>query len=316
MSKIDYSALDGHSLRLFLAVLEEGSVTAAAARLGVTQSAVSHGLDKLRVIVADPLFVKSGRGIVATAHAYSLAARAHDLLDGMKVFAQGAAFNPKTARLSLTVAANDFQRDLLLPPLLARLSAQTARIDLRVIPSGLPSGEMLREGRCDLLITPRPPVGSDVFQRLLFRDRYVCFYDAAKRAAPRSSAAYFKARHITVVYPDNERLEFDRRLAAKKIARDIAVEVPSFYGVPAFLRGTALLASVPSLLRGGMMKPFAQAAIPLRDGITDLPMYMVWHQRFQSDPAHMFLRDELQRTTREVIRGGHGRKVDGAHATS
>ncbi len=309
MRKIDYSVLDGQSLRLFLAVLEEGSVTAAAARLGLTQSAVSHGLDKLRAIVADPLFVKSGRGIVATAHAHSLAARAHELLDGMKAFAQGAAFDPKTAKLSLTVAANDFQRDLLLPPLLVRLSAQTARIDLRVIPSGLPSGEMLREGRCDLLITPRPPVGSDVFQRLLFRDRYVCFYDTAKRAAPRSPAAYFKARHITVVYPDNERLEFDRRLAAKRIARDIAIQVPNFYGVPAFLRGTELLASMPSLLRAGMMKPFAQAAIPLKDGVTDLPMYMVWHQRFQSDPAHMFVRGELERTAREVIGAGGGRTV-------
>jgi DNA-binding transcriptional LysR family regulator len=304
MRKIDYSALDGQNLRLFLAVLEEGSVTAAAARLGVTQSAVSHGLDKLRAIVADPLFVKSGRGIVATAHAHSLAARAHELLDGMKAFAQGARFEPKTARLSLTVAANDFQRDLLLPALLARLSARTERVDLRVIPSGLPSGEMLREGRCDLLITPRPPVGIDVFQRLLFRDRYVCFYDASKRSAPRNLAAYFEARHITVVYPDNERLEFDRRLAAKKIARDIAVQVPNFYGVPAFLHGTELLASMPGLLRTGMMKPFAQVAIPLKEGITDLPMYMVWHQRFQSDPAHMFLRRELERTAHEVIGGG------------
>ena len=303
MKKTDYSALDGQNLRLFLAVLEEGSVTAAAARLGVTQSAVSHGLDKLRAIVADPLFVKSGRGIVATAHAHSLAARAHELLDGMKAFAQGAAFDPKTAKLSFTVAANDFQRDLLLPPLLARLSGETERVDLRVIPSGLPSGEMLREGRCDLLITPRPPVGSDVFQRLLFRDRYVCFYDASRRAAPRNLEAYFKARHITVVYPDNERLEFDRRLAAKKIARDIAIQVPSFYGVPAFLQGTDLLASVPGLLRTGMMKPFAQTAILLKDGITDLPMYMVWHQRFHTDPAHLFLRRELERTAQEAIGG-------------
>jgi len=303
MRKIDYSALDGQNLRLFLAVLEEGSVTAAAARLGVTQSAVSHGLDKLRAIVADPLFVKSGRGIVATAHAHSLAARAHDLLDGMKAFAQGAAFDPRTARLSFTVAANDFQRDLLLPSLLARLSGETERVDLRVIPSGLPSGEMLREGRCDLLITPRPPVGSDVFQRLLFRDRYVCFYDASKRAAPRNLEAYFKARHITVVYPDNERLEFDRRLAAKKIARDIAIQVPNFYGVPAFLQGTDLLASMPGLLHAGMMKPFAQTPIPIKDGVTDLPMYMVWHQRFHSDPAHLFLRHELERTAQEAISG-------------
>ena len=64
MSKFDGSQLDGHLLKLLLAVLETGSITAAAERLGVTQSAVSHLLDKLRAITGDPLFVKRGRGIV------------------------------------------------------------------------------------------------------------------------------------------------------------------------------------------------------------------------------------------------------------
>jgi molybdenum-dependent DNA-binding transcriptional regulator ModE len=81
MKKIDHLALDGHALALFLAVLEEGSVTSAATRLGLTQSAVSHGLNKLRRIVGDPLFAKSGRGIVATAHAQALAAKARALID-------------------------------------------------------------------------------------------------------------------------------------------------------------------------------------------------------------------------------------------
>ncbi len=66
MSKFDGSQLDGHLLKLLLAVLETGSITAAAERLGVTQSAVSHLLDKLRAITGDPLFVKRGRGIVRT----------------------------------------------------------------------------------------------------------------------------------------------------------------------------------------------------------------------------------------------------------
>jgi len=302
MKKIDYWRLDGGDLRLFLAVLEEGSITAAAGRLGLTQSAVSHALQKLREIVDDPLFVKSGRGIVATAHAHSLAQRAHDLLDGMKAFATGASFEPKMARLSFTIGANDFQRDLLLPVLLERLRDETERTDLRVIPSGLPSSEMLREGRCDLLITPRPPAGIDIFQRHLFRDDYVCFFDRNVRAAPRTEEAFFAARHITVIYPDNERLEFDRRLAAKKIARDIAVSVPNFYGVPAFLRGTDMLASMPSLLREGMMKGFASAPVPLPRAaeLTALPMYMAWHQRFQDDLRHIFLRKRLLEVAQHV----------------
>ena len=90
MSNFDHLELDGHALRLFLAVLEEGSVTAAAERLGVTQSAVSHNLTKLRRIMRDPLFTKSGRGIVATAHAQNLAEQARFLLDQMQAFASGA----------------------------------------------------------------------------------------------------------------------------------------------------------------------------------------------------------------------------------
>src|SRR3974390_1336028 len=92
MSNIDYSDLDGRALRLFLAVLETGSVTAAAAELGLTQSAVSHALQKLRAIARDPLFVKSGRGIVATAHAEALAVEARALLASMREFSRGARF--------------------------------------------------------------------------------------------------------------------------------------------------------------------------------------------------------------------------------
>ena len=69
MSAIDHSDIDGRLLQMLLAVTEERSVTRAAARLDVTQSAVSHQLDRLRAITGDPLFVKSGRGIVPTARA-------------------------------------------------------------------------------------------------------------------------------------------------------------------------------------------------------------------------------------------------------
>jgi DNA-binding transcriptional LysR family regulator len=304
MNKIDHLALDGRALQLFLAVLSEGSVTAAAARLGVTQSAVSHALDKLRAIAGDPLFVKSGRGIVATAHAHALAEQARALLDEMKAFAAGARFEPADARLSFTIAANDFQRDLLLPALLRCLATRTVRTDLRVIPSGLPTAAMLREGHCDLLITPRPPAGVDILQKLLFRDRYLCFFDPKHRAAPRSLKSYLAARHVTVIYPDNERLEFDKRMSAAKIERDISVSVPNFYGVPAFLRGTDMLASVPGLLRLSIMKDFASAPVPLRSGraaLTELPLFMTWHQRFQGDPAHRWLREQLTEVTRDVL---------------
>jgi len=121
MNDFDWYALDARLLRLLVAVAQTGSVTAAAQRLGVTQSAVSHQLDRLRAIVGDPLFVKSGRGIVATARTEALLEPAQALLEQMERFARRERFEPALWEGSVTVAANDLQRDLLLPPLLQRL---------------------------------------------------------------------------------------------------------------------------------------------------------------------------------------------------
>ncbi len=306
MNKIDYLDIDGHALRLFLTVLEEGSVTAAATRLNLTQSAVSHALGKLRRMVRDPLFAKSGRGIVATAHARSLADQARGLLKGIQVFAQGARFDPAGARLSLTIAANDFQRDLIIPAIFRKLSEELQAVSLRIIPSGMPSVHMLRDNACDLLISPRPPKAIDVMQKLLFRDQYVCYYDPDSRKPPRTLRDYLASRHVTVVYPDQERLDFDKRLAARGIVRDIAISVPSFTGAAAFISGGNLLASMPSLLARTAMKKFASVPIPLgrreAKAAVELPMYMVWHQRFQADPAHLWLRLRVEEAARELDR--------------
>jgi DNA-binding transcriptional LysR family regulator len=293
MNNFNYLNLDGHSLELFLAVIEEGSVTAAATRLGLTQSAVSHGLDRLRAIVNDPLFVRSGRGIIATAHAQALARKAHLILDGLKDFSTASAFDPATANLSLTIAANDLQRDLLLPKFLETVSAAVRSIHLRVIPSDLPQPDLLRDNRCDLLISPLPPAGTDILQKRLVSDHYICFFDAERRTAPKTLDEYLAARHVTVVYTDNERLNFDKILEANGIRRNIAVSVPNFAGAAAFLHGTDMLASIPSFLRRTVMKEFGSAPIPAKRNYGELPLYLAWHVRNQKDPANAWLRNVL-----------------------
>ncbi|MCQ4159635.1 LysR family transcriptional regulator [Roseomonas sp. GC11] len=306
MNQIDALALDGHALRLFLAVLEEGSVTGAAARLGLSQSAASHGLIRLRALLGDPLFVKSGRGIVATPQARALAGPAQALLDGLQALTRPQHFAPETARLSITIAANDFQRDLLLPRFYARVAAAVAALTLKVVPSGAPSAALLRERGCDLIITPIPPSGTDILRRRLLLDRYACFYDPARRAAPRDAAEYLAARHITVVHPEGEALEFDKRLEAEGLARDIALRVPSFTGVAAFLRGGAMLATLPGLLRHAALSGFASVPVPLRLGgepVDELPLYLAWHRRDQRDPRHAWLRAQMLQVAAETPRG-------------
>lgn len=292
MSKFDYSDLDGRLLKLLVAVVEAGSITGAAQRLGVTQSAVSHLLDKLRAITGDPLFVKSGRGIVATARAEDLALQARELLSSMERFTLSGEFDPARWRTTFTVAANDFQRDVLLPPLMARLRAQAPGVALRIIPSDIPSLDMLRQEHCQLVISPRPPEGSDVLQKRLFEGEYRVFYDPSQREAPQSKAAYLAAEHITVVYEPRRALDLDQWLAARGVLRHFQVMVPGFAGLPAFIRGSALLATAPGLLQLQLLRGLASAKVPLP--CPKMPMYMIWHLRHQHDPAHRWLRGELE----------------------
>lgn len=299
MSHFDWLDLDARLLRLLVTVVDTGSVTAAAQRLGVTQSAVSHLLDKLRAITGDALFTKSGRGIVATARALTLAERARELLGDLERFAQSENFDPARWQTTFTIAANDFQRDTLLPALMQRLRLQAPGVSLRVIASDVPTPEMLRQQQCQLIISPRPPEGTDIVQKRLFADRYRVFYDPEVREAPRTRKDYLAAEHVTVLYAPQRPLDLDQHLLSKGIERRFRVMVPGFAGLPAFIRGTDLLATVPGLLRQHLMRGLADAEVPV--ACPGMPMYMIWHLRHQQDSAHRWLRALLEDIARPLL---------------
>jgi DNA-binding transcriptional LysR family regulator len=291
MSTIDVFDIDGHLLRLLVTVHEEGSITRAAERLAVTQSAVSHQLERLRTIVGDELFVRAGRGIAPTARAEVLAARARVLLDELQGFVLAGAFDPARAEALVTIAANELQRDLLLPPLLARLRAAAPGLSLRIVPSGVPGAEMLREGGCDFVITPRPPDAPDVLQRRLFEDRYVVFHDASVAPAPSDLAAYQAAEHVTVVHERDRRLDIDQLLAARGVLRRFVVTVPNFGGVAPFLLGSPRIATLPSGLSAHLLRGLSVAPAPV--DCPPMPMLLLWHRRHQQDPLRAWLRGQL-----------------------
>ena len=292
MNDIDaFGSLDARSLRVLLCVLEERSVSGAADRLGVTQSAVSHTIEKLRGQFSDPLFVRDGRGIAPTSRVVALEAPIRRVLHDLRELVTPPVFDPGTARLRFTVAANDFQRDLLLPELYRRGRARVAGLALDIVPSGIPRPDLLRKGHADLLVTPHPPDATDLVQRRLLRDRLVCFYDAAARSAPRSRKSYLAARHITLRFSPGEPARFDLHLASQGVSRNVELTVSNFSAVPSFMRGTDLVATLPSLLGLGLMGNFAWCEAPVDTG--RFAMYMVWHERMTRDPAHRWLREQL-----------------------
>ena len=291
MKNFDHLDLDGHLLKLLVTVVRTGSITRAAASLGITQSAVSHQVDRLRAIAGDALFVKSGRGIVPTSRALALAAEAESLLSHMQTFVHLGAFDPKRLTDCFTVAANDFQRDLFLPAWLTRLQAQAPGVSLRVIPSDIPSADLLRAQDCTLAISPRPPDATDIVHRRLLTDTYRVFHDPQTGPAPSSRKAYEAARHVTITYSNGRHMDIDDQLLKEGVTRKVDVNVSNFAGVAAFIRGTDRIATLPGLLRQGLLAGLADAPVPLPT--PKLPMYVIWHIRHQDDPVHQWLRQSL-----------------------
>ena len=308
MNPIDAYNLDRRALTVFITVLDENSVSRAAARLEMSQSAVSHTLDRLRQAFGDPLFVKSGRGITPTRHAIQSGPHVRQILDDMRTLALGPPFSPARAEFTFTVAANDYQRDLLLPPLLKRIRETAPGIRLHVIPAGIPSADLLRKDVCDLIISPHPPAVDDIVQRRLLDDRMAVFYDPSQRSAPATLADYLRSRHIGILFSSGERTALEGSLSAQGLDRAVVVTVSNFSGMPGFLAGSDLLATAPLRMRDNLLNGFAWAPLPFE--YKPFSLLMLWHRRHQDDPAHLWLRHALLTTAKTLDAETGGESLD------
>ncbi|TGD75985.1 LysR family transcriptional regulator [Mangrovimicrobium sediminis] len=299
MNEFDFSSLDARTLKTLLVILEEGSISRAAVRMGVTQSAVSHTLEKLRLILGDPLFVRAGRGITPTERARMLREPVQDILDQLKALTDQRPFDPAVGALQYTIAANDFQRDLLFPGLLRRMLAEDVNINLRFIPSGVPATNLLRQARCQLIVTPMPPDGADIYQTRLFDDEVVCFYDSEVREAPQGPQAFNDADYIDVQFEDDEEV-FSALYASLGMTQvNSRVTVPNFGALAAFLRDSDMLSLQLSLLSRVTLQGLASCPPP--SPAERITMYMAWHQRDHNDPAHRWLREQIKGFAGELL---------------
>jgi len=249
--------------------------------------------------LGDPLFIRAGRGIVATRHAEGLREPIRRLLEELKGLSGSEVFNPGQATVRFAIAANDLQRDLLLPPLMREIADGAPGIELRIIPAGMPALELMRDNRCDLVLTPFPPAGPDVLQKRLLDDQVVCFYDPGRRGPPRDEAEYLTSRHITLHFGFDERNPVEELMRERGIERRLTLSVPNYSGVPPFMRDSDLLATLPSLLRLNLMGGFAWTPLPFAFD-DKISIFMVWHRRNHLDPAQRWLRNQVERSAAQL----------------
>ncbi|WP_421982309.1 LysR family transcriptional regulator [Roseibium sp.] len=299
MSKIDFLNLDGQILRTFLVILEESSVSRAAERLEVTQSAVSHTLAKLRQILGDPLFVRSGQGLTPTETALSLKAPVLQVLDGLKALTEQRPFDPRSEDMHFVVAANDMQRDLLFPQLVRQSLQDGVNLTLEFKPSGVPSVSLLRDARCDLLLTPLPPDAPDMIQYKLFSGEMMCFYDRACTQPPASVEDYLSAHHVTVQFVLGGGSNDVLKAPDLPYIPKPTVTVSNFSGITPFVRGTDMLATEIEFMHQTSLRDLDMVPLPFE--AETLTVFMVWHERSTNDPAHRWLRDAVTDCSRALV---------------
>ncbi|MGI9400268.1 MAG: LysR family transcriptional regulator [Rhizobiaceae bacterium] len=299
MKQIDYTAIDGQLLRTFLTILEELSVTRAAVRLGVTQSTVSHALARLRVFFDDPLFVRSGQALMPTEHAINLKVPVQEVLDGLQGLTHKREFDPRKEDLFFIIAANDIQRDTIFPELLRQLRDEDISIAFEFIPSGHPTIGMMRDARCHLALTPFPPDATDIMQKTVLYGKMMCFFDGSVRDAPKSWDEYCQADHLAVRFPDGGTSLRALTGVDKSKIREARVSVSNFNGIPPFLKGTNMIATELNLLKLVVFDSIEMAPLPFKSD--PLSIYMTWHQRSTSDPAHVWLRGRIEAIAANVM---------------
>src|SRR5919204_651466 len=246
---MNVQAIDLNLLRVFDAVLQERSVTAAAGRLGLTQPAVSNALSRLRKLLGDALFVRTPAGMDATPFARGVAEpvrQALALLDS--ALAHGPGFEPATATRAFRFYMSDLGQIEFLPPLIERVQRAAPGVRLEAVALDIEDiAGALATGALDLAVGFLPGLGPPVSRRALFRDPYLCLMRADHPIKALTKRKFLDASHALVTYRGGHRV-VEEALERAGLARRIALRLPHFTVVPMVLERTDLICTLPARL--------------------------------------------------------------------
>jgi len=316
MSSVHDAELHGFDLNLLVALdalARERSVTKAAEKAGVTQSAMSHTLRRLRELFDDPLLVRGRGGMVLTPRAEALAVPLRSgLVTLARTLVEPEPFDPANARRTFRIVSPDLFDALVLPALLRRIGRDASSINFAVVPAPKRIADSLETGDIDLaihpvLLDPTPfdlgvQVDPELQRRTLFQDSFRCFVRSGHPLLARRRLtlnAYARLNHILVSPGGEGPGVVDRVMQHEGQERRIALRVPHFATALEVLAQSDLVLTAPSSLANcSAAAGLASRPVPLK--IPNHAITMLWHPRFAEDPAHRWLRGLLLQVTEEV----------------
>lgn len=277
-------------------LLEEGSVTRAARRLGLSPSAMSRALARLRETTGDPLLVRAGRGLVPTPRALELRGSVGRLVqDAEAALRPAEVLDPAGLERTFTLRTSEGFVESFGPDLIARVRQEAPGVRLRFVVKPDKDSASLREGSVDLETgVVERTTSPEVRTRALFRDRLVGVVRAGHplgrgRVTPARFAA---GGHIAVSREGIATGPIDDALAALELEREIAVIVGGFATAVALARASDLIAAVPDRHTAGLREGMRTFPLPVET--PEFTVSLLWHPRLDADPAHRWLRAHVR----------------------
>lgn len=300
----DIRSLDFRMLLTLEALYEEQSVSRAAERLRLAQSTVSGTLKRLREIFNDPLFIRSGDGMVPTARADELVPVARRILRETGELFDVGGFDPETQSLTVRLCANDYSLQVLIAPFVKRLRAKAPRMRLAVLPFETTElAAKLSSREIDAAVTIPEMAPPDYPSRALFRDRYVIAVRPGHPLIDEDNLleGFCRYDHV-LVSPVSGSFEgpVDRALREIGRRRNVVLALPSFQALSQYLYLDDLIAVVPERLLADTHQPLRKLDLPVR--VSGPDAILVWHPRLSGDTAFDWFKNELITTSREDLR--------------
>jgi DNA-binding transcriptional LysR family regulator len=301
---MNLASLDLNLLVALDALLLEANVSRAAVRVGLSQPAMSHALQRLRDVIGDPLLVRTGARMELTPRAQALRGPLSQALDQVRGLFVAEEFDAASSERQFRLMMPDLAVELLMPPLMEKIGAVAPNVRLDIVPWRGPaifSAEFART--IDMVIS----IGNafkGFHRQLLYTDRDAlavrCGHPAGAKLSKRE--VFLQARHIAVIIRGSNEDLIDSWLRDKGVERPIALVVPGYIEALHVVARTDLVAFVPGRLIAALKKPLSLAVIPppLDPGIDE--QFMFTPTRAQFDPGSIWLRQLMLRTGRELER--------------
>lgn len=306
--------LDLNLLAALDALLEEGSVAGAAQRLHVTAPAMSRSLGRIRRTTGDQILVRTGRTMVPTPYALAVREQVHDLLAQVRgVLAPSRVLDLDTLDRTFTLRWHDALVALAGPALLSSVRERAPGVRLRFIAESSVDTPELRRGEVDLAANADRPTSPEIRAVRVADTSHVAVVREGHGLAdgqPLTAARYAEAEHLAISRRGALTNLIDDELARLDLTRRVVASVPTEYAAFEFVRGSDLLVTVPEASARTAASDLALAVLALPLDLPSAAVYLSWHQRYDTDPAHTWLRD-LARTALATSIAGPGPSLIG-----